>query len=255
MDLFQFKILAAVVIFGMAIIGGMPPVLVGKTERNTRFFFYGESFAKGIFLGAGLLHLLPESRDLYYQLMPHMEYPVMALLCALTIAAMLLLEKAALKMFTSKNNSLAIIPYLVALILSIHSIIAGVTLGLNRTLASFLVVLFAILAHKASGAFALGVSMRNSGVIARKTMFRVMILFSLMTPLGILGGIGLKDILQSHAGILTEAIFYAIAAGTFIYIAVFSADEPEDDEKVSTTLSLLSYSLGLVVMAVVAIWT
>jgi zinc transporter 1/2/3 len=54
---------------------------------------------------------------------------------------------------------------------------------------------------------------------------------------------------------LFEGIFDAIAAGTFLYVAVFEilADEFKDAQQV--TWKSIAMSAGIALMAVVAIWT
>ena len=136
--------------------------------------------------------------------------------------------------------------------------LAGAALGIETTIATFIIIFIAIIAHKGSAAFALGVSMQKS-TLNKKAMVKLLLLFSIMTPIGILFGSVLTECLKAAQGRLAEAIFNAIAAGTFIYIAAFHSINNtctcEKHGHVSTTaLRLISFAFGLIVMALIAIY-
>ena len=79
-------------------------------------------------------------------------------------------------------------PYLLLLTLSIHSLIAGLTLGIS-TASGATVLLIAILAHKGAAGFALGSTFRDAQVPPR-TRIPALMVFVGSTPLGvILGGV------------------------------------------------------------------
>ncbi len=76
-----------------------------------------------------------------------------------------------------------------------------------------------------------------------------------MTPIGILIGTVVSALLDSSGEQVFEAVFDAIAAGTFIYIASLDIlrEEflpPKEDRRVKWLFSIA----GLVLMAVIAIW-
>ena len=73
------------------------------------------------------------------------------------------------------------------MVLSIHSVIAGIALGIESELAASLLVMIAILSHKGSAAFALMVSVQSAGA-DRARLKRVLAIFVVMTPLGIMLG-------------------------------------------------------------------
>ena len=75
-----------------------------------------------------------------------------------------------------------------------------------------------IIAHKGSAAFALGTAMLRSRF--KPSQFnRLIMAFSLMTPGGILAGLVLTQLLTGTAEQRFEAVFDALASGTFFYIA------------------------------------
>ena len=100
--------------------------------------------------------------------------------------------------------------------LSIHSLIAGVTLGIS-TAAGASVLLMAILAHKGAAGFALGSTFREAA-IPPHTRIPALLVFVGSTPLGVILGGAAIDIFGSGDG-AAVAWFKAVAAGTFLYIA------------------------------------
>jgi zinc transporter 1/2/3 len=110
--------------------------------------------------------------------------------------------------------------YVVLAALSVHSLLAGLALGAEASLASALVLFFAIFAHKSTAGFALGVSLVRSRV-ARGRSWLLLGLFAVSTPVGILVGTGLEAFLEGPAERTVEASFLSLAAGTFVYVATF----------------------------------
>jgi len=52
------------------------------------------------------------------------------------------------------------------------------------------------------------------------TILKLLIIYSLMTPIGILLGYLLEQVLADRPGEITTSVLTAIAAGTFIYVAL-----------------------------------
>ena len=127
-------------------------------------------------------------------------------------------------------------------------------MGLGETLGHIIIIFIAIIAHKGAAAFALGVSMRTAH-LTKKIAFRIILLFAIMTPVGIFAGTLFDAYSHAHSALMGEAIFNAIAAGTFFYIATFHHSELEVDESLHSSLAeILYFGLGIAVMALVAIW-
>jgi len=140
------------------------------------------------------------------------------------------------------------------LVLSVHSIIVGIALGTEQTMSQSLIILAAILAHKGSAAFALGASLFRGG-ISKARLIKIIFFFSLMTPLGLLAGIMLTALMTGKAEQVATSIFDALAAGTFIYIAVLGIINKEFSEDRDKWLKLIMVAFGLGIMSSVAIWT
>jgi len=256
MTVLEFKIIAVVVIFLVGLSSGLFPLRFAVSKGDQLLFSLGNSLAGGIFLGAGLLHLLPDGIEF---LSGATDYPLAMLLAAGSLGILLFLEKVIFIESDAHNledigTSSDFQPYLLALILSIHSFIAGAALGIEKTILASIILFVAIIAHKGGAAFALGISMVRGGVIKRRHI-KVILLFSIMTPIGIFVGSGLSRAFGSSTGQVLEGVFDSLAAGTFIYVAVLDIIEEEFSIPGNEFLKFISIILGLGLMALLAVWT
>jgi len=111
------------------------------------------------------------------------------------------------------------ITMLLFLVLSVHSVIEGMALGVQWSIAGTIDIAVAITAHKWVESFALGVSMVREEMPLRR-MVVLALSYALMTPLGGVLGMLLLSSLTDGAGGVFTAIVTAIAGGTFMYVAV-----------------------------------
>jgi len=187
------------------------------------------AFASGIVLGTGLLHMLPESAATLGRAIP--GYPVAFLLASAAFLVLLLIEHVLLGQRGHHHGELAphgqhelavhavesqVSAYALLAALSVHSVLAGIALGAQSTIDGAIAVLIAVLAHKTTEGFALGVSLVRNRVPAA-TAWPLLVGFSAAAPLGI--GVGALAATSSGVGEILEASFSAIAAGTFLYIS------------------------------------
>ncbi len=234
-----FQLLFALAILAAGALGGWLP-LAGDGRSGKRFMSWSNAFAAGVFLGTGLIHMLGESSRAWQEL--GWSYPMAPLLAAAGFLAFLFAEHVLLPpsahAVSHAHSGEALpasglaalerpgIPYALLVALSIHSAIAGVALGAQRELAGALYIFLAIVAHKSSAGFALGVSLARSSVPPRRGRALVA-LFAAMTPLGILVGAVASGLLRGGAGRYFDATFEALAAGSCVYIA--SMDSLQDE--------------------------
>lgn len=255
---YSIKFLVSLIILCIALIFGFFPILIRANGLTKKILSYGESFAGGIFLGAGLIHLLSDAQSELHTVFSS-TYPLAFVICAFTILTLRMIEEGTIKLLVCHNEACKHphlqpwLAYLLAILLSIHSVIAGVALGAETTLSAFIIIFVAIIAHKGSAAFALGISMRKQGLI-KNTMLKLMLLFSLMTPIGITFGSLFARGLAENSSQLIAGIFNAIAAGTFIYIAFHIVDTKEAEECVPVLLRFAYFALGLAVMTMIALY-
>ena len=253
MSLLTIKIIAALAILAIGIVGGIIPLLAARHHASRRFLSLGNALAGGIFLGAGFIHLLPEAAEALEDVV---DYPLAALLAAFGVGVLLLVDRVlfestrALGSEPTDEPRQPIYPVVLLLVLSIHSIIAGIALGLEPEVATSVLFMLGILFHKGSAAFALMVSAHSAGT--GKTRLRVILgVFVLMTPLGILLGTVASNLLEDQAATLIEGGFMALAAGTFIYVAildVIDAEMSRFDDRVARFVSSALMGEGDVAM-------
>jgi zinc transporter ZupT len=104
------------------------------------------SFGGGVFLGAAMLHLLPESSEVLDD-----NFPFANLLCSVGFLMVLALEEIMPHHSTESSSTLALVSAL-----SFHSLFDGLAIGSTTSNGQLKAVSIAILAHKPISAFALG---------------------------------------------------------------------------------------------------
>ena len=242
MNLLTFKIFAAVIIFLIALISGLWPFLK-KTAKDLDFPF-GESFAAGIFLGAGLLHMLPDAAREFFHAGYH--YPIAYLMAAGGFLLLLFLEHL--------NHAIKThIALLTLLMLSIHSLLEGAAVGLSQDFLTSFMIFIAIIAHKGAASFALSINLNRSS-LPRVLTWTGFAFFALMTPLGIFAGDWVTTATQVNA--LLTPTFTALAAGTFLYIGTLHGlDRAILIRHCCNIKEFLIMLVGFSLMAIVALWT
>ncbi len=263
MDVNIFKIVAFASIFLVGLSGGLLARFLSSSKRSELYFSSGNAFAGGVFLGAGLIHMLPDAQEGFEIFLGPTGYPWFAVACGLGFLFILFLEQVVFQHEhltsdaedgNSKSNKI-LYPYVLMLVLSIHSIITGIALGTEGRIVQATVLLIAVLAHKGTASFSLSISLLRSG-ISQGRMNGLLVCFSLMTPVGIFLGWLSMHFLTGRGEMIFEAVFDALAAGTFLYIALLDILEEEfTASKFHHTSKFLLVLSGFSLMALVAIWT
>ena len=90
------------------------------------------------------------------------------------------------------------------------------------------IIMVGVLSHKGSAAFALMVSIHTAGIAARRQKI-MLALFASMTPVGVLIGLMAAIVLGENETVTAwiEGSFNALAAGTFIYVAIIEMIDAE----------------------------
>ncbi|EQC27827.1 hypothetical protein SDRG_14411 [Saprolegnia diclina VS20] len=148
----------------------------------------------------------------------------------------------------------ALLPYLLAALFSLHSLIAGFTLGMNSQLSrTAIATALAIVSHKFIEAIAVGANFAKAkeSVNASRSI-AVLVLYSFMTPLGIVLGMLLTSQLQGAAAQWAQAIALGIGSGSFIYLAFHEMSDEHAQEATSTMQKLLLFVAGAGVMTLLA---
>lgn len=229
---------------------------IALSDSGKRRLILGNAFSGGVFLGAGLLHMLPDAGENFRTFAGDIDFPFPSLICGGGFLFILFLEKVILggkEDLGTGGESRSFYPFILCFILSIHSIIAGASLGLEVTLASSLAIFIAIIAHKGAAAFALGISLKQNS-FSKSRHVGIISLFSAMTPLGIILGTLFASFLGSNSSAGFEAIFDALAAGTFLYIGALDIVEEVFEHPSDRLLKAFLILCGFCFMALIAVW-
>jgi solute carrier family 39 (zinc transporter), member 1/2/3 len=259
MNIILFKITAFLAVLFTGLGGGLLALRVGSMRNSQKIFSLGNAFAGGIFLGAGLLHMFPDARDSFKTILGSYDFPWVSLICACGFLLILFIEKVAtrghddLVQVGEATSHGRFTPYILAVVLSIHSLIAGIALGTEDIIAKAFIILLAIVAHKGSAVFALSVNLTKEGVNG-KQLGKIITLFSFMTPAGIILGVLLTAFLKGKAEVMVEGVFDALAAGTFLYVAFIDIIEEEFSVAIDRGKKFILLTFGLGVMAVLAVF-
>lgn len=251
MELLTFKIICAIALFFAAIIAGVIPLLVG--DRHPRALCLFEAFAAGVFLGAALFHMLPAAQ-LSLKAQNLASYPYAILFCVVGFLFLLLVERI-VNSHADRMHAHRLTALLLLVMLSLHSLIEGAALGINSVFNNALVIFIAIMAHKSTAAFALGVTIVR-GYSSRLKSIMMLIGFSIMSPVGVVLAALVSGFLQSGTGTVAEAIFNAFAAGSFLYIGSLNVIDNHFHPKplIDRFAELFALIVGIGSMGIVAIW-
>jgi len=196
--------LYALAVFGVSLAGGVVPLLRRWKHAELQTLI---SLSAGIILGILFLKLLPEVAAQT----PHFFTAVLAgFVLLLVLEKFLVVHPHETEELANRRSGLA-----AYVGISLHGLLDGLALG-----SSFVVpeiaptVVFAILAHKLPDTFSLTSILTFFGY-SRRSVFLLLILFSLLTPLG--GVIALWLLRDSAPA--TLGLPLGIACGTFLFIA------------------------------------
>ena len=250
-DILLLTLFYMVAIFVIGLIGGRAPAKAKGHAHRSNLIDFGEAFSGGIFLGAGLLHLLPDSADKFSQLFGTIDFPFAFAVAGTGLLLVLLFDQ--LGKSRTQTNQEGGHPTLLFLVLSIHSIIAGAALGLEGAGVASAAIFVAIMAHKGSAGFALGIALvKDDAGTAHHN--RTILLFAAMTPLGVALGTFLSSAFEGTADLMLEAVFDGLAAGTFLYITCFDILPGAMKSGGRTALKWGTVVAGFTLMALIAIW-
>ena len=211
-------------------------------------FPIGESLATGVFLGAGLLHMLPEANDLFMKM--GYNYPFAFIITGIVFLLFLWFEHLGKELYHHKDQSHPAFALVACLMLSIHSLVLGAALGFSREYALVIMLFLAIITHKWAESFAISVQLNKSSLRPIQSIF-FFLFFAMMTPLGIYMGYYLGRGIETAS--LFDPILVATSAGTFLYLGTLHG--LERCVMVERCCNLLDFSfviIGFLLMASVA---
>jgi len=273
------KLFVAFIVFGMAIGGVLLPMYISKT--SPRLLSLLSTMSGGVFLSGGFVHLLPDAQE---QLASVADFPLAGLFAAIGFLLILYIEEAAHSLSqgaawgaglgSSTHTPLpqgdfppqvlleaseegevdqnptsgeghhtanhkdpgdlqdegyghkqpqagqAVVGYLLLLALSFHSLIEGLGIGANP-----------------------------DPYGSRRRFYAQGVLFACMSPLGVLVGMAVGQGNSTGGGICT-----ALAAGTFLYVAINEVIAHELEDSTDRGLKLICLAVGFTSMSLLALW-
>ena len=211
-------------------------------------FPVGETLATGVFLGAGLLHMLPEAQIIFTSMGYH--YPLAYLITGIVFLLFLWFEHIGKELYHHQSAEHPAFALLAWAMLSIHSLVIGSALGISNEWPVMIVIFLAIITHKWAESFAISVQLNKSSLSTKQSAF-FFILFLLMSPLGIFLGWYFDRGLETHS--FLSPVLMAASAGTFLYLGTLHG--LERCVMVERCCNLRDFSfviVGFVLMALVA---
>nr|XP_045620593.1 zinc transporter ZIP3-like isoform X2 [Procambarus clarkii] len=150
----------------------------------------------------------------------------------------------------SKGIAFNLRSLLVILALSFHSVFEGLAVGLQENDTDVWYLLLAICAHKFVIAFCVGLELLAGGTSAG-LMVVYMVVFALVSPLGIAIGIVVTENLSSEeeGHLVAVTILQGLAGGTILYVTFFEVLERERGRGGGRILKFLFVLMGFGAMA------
>lgn len=131
--------------------------------------------------------------------------------------------------------------------LSLHSLFEGMAIGLQEDLYKLINLAVGISVHECLVAFALGINLARQN-LARSTIVKLCLLFSVTIPIGIGIGMGVGGI-HNFVTTLISAILQALTAGTFVYVIFVEILPSEIDRNRDRLLKVLVMFIGFCIIS------
>ncbi|KTD61549.1 ZIP family metal transporter [Legionella spiritensis] len=207
------KLIFALIIFAVILLAGWYPFKKRIRKDEHIDFPIGETLATGVFLGAGLMHMLPESNTLFAAMGYH--YPFAYIITGVVFLFFLWFEHLGTELYHHQHSNHPAFAILAWGMLSIHSLMLGAALGLTHHNSLVIMLFLAIITHKWAESFAIAVQLNKSSLRLRSSLL-FFLSFALMTPLGIFIGWYFGHGVETDS--LIDPILIAASAGTFLYL-------------------------------------
>lgn len=207
------KLFFALSILAVILLAGWYPFKKRLQNDAHSDFPIGETLATGVFLGAALLHMLPEAMEGFKSM--GYQYPFAYLITGIVFLLFLWLEHLGKELYHHKESEHPAFAILAWLMLSFHSLVLGAALGFSHQYSLVIMLFLAIITHKWAESFAIAVQLNKSSLKPMTAMIFFLI-FAFMTPIGIYLGWYLGHGVETNS--LFDPILIAVSAGTFLYL-------------------------------------
>lgn len=172
-----------------------------------------ETIATGVFLGAALLHMLPEANSMFFNMGYH--YPIAYLIIGIVFLLFLWFEHLGKELYHHQDSRHPAFALTAWVMLSTHSLVVGTALGFSNDFPVMIMLFLAIITHKWAESFAIAIQLSKSA-LAPKSSILLFILFMMMTPLGMYLGWYFDHGVAEQS--IIAPILLASSAGTFLYL-------------------------------------
>ncbi|ARB93651.1 ZIP family metal transporter [Legionella longbeachae] len=246
----SLKIFFAFSIFIVILMAGWYPFRKRIKDDKHIDFPIGETLATGVFLGAGLLHMLPDANSLFIKM--GYNYPFAFIITGTVFLIFLWFEHLGKELYHHNSATHPAFAILAWGMLSVHSIMLGAALGIAHHNSMIIMIFLAIITHKWAESFAIAVQLNKSSM-SMNTSLVFFLLFSFMTPLGIYLGWYFGQGVETNS--IFDPILIASSAGTFLYLGTLHG--LERCVMVERCCNLKDFSfviIGFSLMALVAIY-
>ncbi|KRX56282.1 Zinc transporter ZIP1 [Trichinella sp. T9] len=137
-----------------------------------------------------------------------------------------------------------------------HSVLEGLSIGIQTKETAALALFFAVISHKTLIAFSLGLQLVRIYRNSKKFVCFCVFLFSIASPAGVGIGIGIETAnIDEKLKFLLFMIFSALSVGTFLYITFFEIIMHELKNEQSNLLKIISMMVGCFLIGILLIMT
>uniref|UniRef100_A0A0N5CB05 Zinc transporter ZIP1 n=1 Tax=Strongyloides papillosus TaxID=174720 RepID=A0A0N5CB05_STREA len=155
----------------------------------------------------------------------------------------------------STHNTSFFRAILFAAIMSFHSVLEGIAMGVKDDSKGMLIMFGSLLVHKSIESFSVGLQVSKENASKMKMIIITLITYSFMTPLGagigvVLQRLAIDDITKLQITLFLECL----AAGTFIYVTFMEIIAIERENEHDSIQQLLAIIAGFVTITIIQIF-
>lgn len=207
------KLFFAFSIVSVILLAGWYPFKQRLRDGEHFDFAVGETLATGVFLGAALMHMLPEANAIFVKMGYH--YPFAYIISGIVFLLFLWFEHLGKELYHHHDANHPAFALVAWFMLSVHSLMLAAALGFSQEYPLIIMLFLAIITHKWAESFAIAVQLNKSTLSTAKSI-TFFLLFAFMTPLGIFMGYLFGSSVETHS--IFDPILIAASAGTFLYL-------------------------------------
>lgn len=243
------KWLIALLVFMISLCAGL--FALRAVPRSVRWFVLSDRFANGVFIAAAVCHLLPDAVSYASQL----SYPIpLAWALGTSLLTYLLLYGTEMLLILQTGWRKTCRALTLCVVLTLHAFVTGCLIGLVTDHAVLWVLCLALLAHKGFEVFAFVVNLLH-WLSKQRVIVVMLVLFSVVTPLGIGLGALLEGVGHGTLGFSFLPLVSAVSAGTFLYIGLSHPHvQPQWVRETVAWQRGASLALGFLAMGLLALW-